>query len=362
MTKYLVVVFGLIVLACVNAQASTTEMEYPFPNCGNSQLNEQRNSKVCASKDFIAKTIKRPSAFEEFIATVVSGGHGYMRSSQSPWRVIDLENKELDMQGHVWDFSKQAGATLILQGHDGSIKNGTILGTYTSLGQNTYYAPNFTTKQQNNNIAISEVGFLYADNNYNCKIVGGARCVDSHKYKENLFLKQIKIGQGDISLSSWGGGIVSSTLVMNRNIEIAGSKATILNNQIISQANPFNDYQIFLPQINSQSKLTDSSKQIFPYPMTDRIAIPCILYVKFSPDTVIDGNTFTLTHKNDQAYAIVLDHSLRVRITNNTFNGFKVPILMDQWSSIVDDKGNVMNPNQFAGDVEMNRKGVIVKK
>jgi hypothetical protein len=93
-----------------------------------------------------------------------------------------------------------------------------------------------------------------------------------------------------------------------------------------------------------------------------------------SPDTVIDGNTFTLTQKNDQAYAIVLDHSPRVRITNNTFNGFKVPILMDQWSSIVDEKGkeikpeqftgygNIINPNEFAGHVTMNRKGEIVKE
>ena len=82
------------------------------------------------------------------------------------------------------------------------------------------------------------------------------------------------------------------------------------------------------------------SAQIFPDEIDGKITIPNALYVKFSPDTIIDGNTFTLTQKNDQAYAIVLDHSPRVRITNNTFNGFNVPILMDQWSSIVDEKGN----------------------
>lgn len=99
-----------------------------------------------------------------------------------------------------------------------------------------------------------------------------------------------------------------------------------------------------------------------------------IIHIKFSPDTVIDNNSFTLAQKNDQAYAIVLDHSPRVRITNNTFNGFKVPILMDQWSSIVDEKGNeikpenftgygnVINPDKFSGNVTMNRKGEIVKE
>ena len=47
---------------------------------------------------------------------------------------------------------------------------------------------------------------------------------------------------------------------------------------------------------------------------------------------------------------------------------------MDQWSSIVDEKGNeikpqqftgngnVINPNKYAGEVTMNRKGEIVKK
>ncbi|EKU39946.1 hypothetical protein ACINWC141_1210 [Acinetobacter sp. WC-141] len=47
---------------------------------------------------------------------------------------------------------------------------------------------------------------------------------------------------------------------------------------------------------------------------------------------------------------------------------------MDQWSSIVDDKGkeikpeqftgygNIINPNKFAGHVTMNRKGEIVEK
>ena len=159
-----------------------------------------------------------------------------------------------------------------------------------------------------------------------------------------------------------GGGGSNSTLTISNIFNIDGSKATILKNQIILQANPFNNYKPFIPEISNQSKLFNKSSQIFPDKSDTKTAIPSVLYVKFSPDTVIDGNTFTLTHKNDQAYAIVLDHSPRVRITNNTFNGFKVPILMDQWSSIIDDKGNVLNSNQFAGDVTMNRKGEIVKK
>ena len=123
-----------------------------------------------------------------------------------------------------------------------------------------------------------------------------------------------------------------------------------------------------------KSKLIVQSQQIFPNENDDKTTIPSILYVKFSPDTVIDGNTFTLMQKNDNAYAIVLDHSPRVRITNNTFNGFKVPILMDQWSSIIDEKGNeirpeqfegygnIINPDKFSGNVTMNRKGEIVEE
>ena len=147
-----------------------------------------------------------------------------------------------------------------------------------------------------------------------------------------------------------------------------------MNNEIISDAKLKAENSIF-PLLNiKKSNLIAHSQQIFPDANNDNTAIPSTLYVKFSPDTVIDSNTFTLTQKNDQAYAIVLDHSPRVRITNNTFNGFKVPILMDQWSSIVDEKGNeikpenfkgygnVINANKFSGNVTMNRKGDIVKE
>jgi len=163
-------------------------------------------------------------------------------------------------------------------------------------------------------------------------------------------------------------------LILKNRINIDGSKAKIINNIIISDAELEIEKTIFPLAKTQKSSLIIHSQQIFPDENNDTTAIPNALYIKFSPDTVIDGNTFTLTHKNDQAYAIVLDHSPRVRISNNTFNGFKVPILMDQWSSIVDENGkeikpenfnayrNTINPNKYAGNVTMNRKGEIVKE
>lgn len=378
MNKYLITISILSISACSVAK-DRPELEYQFPTCGTSQLNGQAITKVCATRDFIApEPRKRQRDWLAFLAA--EGSSGFKGPRDLVGGILHFENKELDMQGHVWDFSKQENPILVLEGHDSMIKNGMILNVSIHLGSNSYFAPNFATGEQTNNSSISKnknpellnYGFLYADNTFDCKQGTYVPCNHEQLEKlenaqrlnkiQNISLQNMKIQASNINLASWGGGVSNSTLTISNIFNIDGSKATILKNQIILQANPFNNYKPFIPEISNQSKLFNKSSQIFPDKSDTKTAIPSVLYVKFSPDTVIDGNTFTLTHKNDQAYAIVLDHSPRVRITNNTFNGFKVPILMDQWSSIIDDKGNVLNSNQFAGDVTMNRKGEIVKK
>lgn len=360
---------GLIVLVgslvCASAQGiGPTDSQLP---CGTSILNGADIQKRCSQKDYIAPkiTCHEPGPIAKFFATVVSGGHGYLAGSTCSdgfwgWGA-DYINTELDMQGHIWDFSKQYFPMVALTGHDSVIKNGVIWLGNVSIGF-TYYPPNFATGRQKNNLSVKEMGFLYADNYFDCKrgAYDASTCKGQEKKIENMFLDQMKFSSYSSSFNSWGGGIHNSQIVIQKKLNVDGSKATILNNQVWANAELENDKQLFALQATNQSKLIDKSSQIFPDRTDDNTAIPSVLYVKFSPDTVIDGNTFTLTHKNDPAYAIVLDHSLRVRITNNTFNGFKVPILMDQWSSIVDDKGNVLNPDQFSGDVEMNKMGEVV--
>ena len=367
----IILIFGLTFSYSQIAMAEDSE-ELP---CGTEMFNGVPIQKLCLQKNYTAKSIDRPGAISKFFATVVSGGHGYLAGNGgNEGMILGYSNRVLDMQGHVWDFSKQEHPDLVLMGHDSVVKYGVILNATVSLGYGRYFSPNFERGSQKSNSGIGKgknpdiinYGYLYADNYFDCKKGTYIKCEDKSKDKlvliENIFFSYMKAKVNNIFLSSWGGGISDSQLILKNNIYVDGSKATILNNRVLSDAQIFNNKSLFSLQATNQSKLIDNSKQIFPDQWDDKTAIPSVLYVKFSPDTVIDGNTFTLTHKNDQTYAIVLDHSPRVRITNNTFNGFKVPILMDQWSSIVDDKGNVLNPDQFAGDVEMNRKGEVVRK
>ena len=364
MKKQILILATYMPLVSCGSANTNSEIKYEFPQCGTSQLNGKVITKVCATRDLTApRTYKDYTP--EFIKIIFGAGHaGYGSSTPNEGAILGFENQELDMQGHVWDFSKQGFPVVELRGHDTIIQNGILLKTYLSLGGN-YISPNFSTGEQKNNVNIDKDGFLYAKGQ-NSEAYNGSI--------ENFYLKNIKNYSDTLALNSWGGGIALSKFIIEKYIYIEGSKVTITGNQIIGKTERFNKKSLFNLQKQKNSTLIDSSKQIFPDHIDDKTTIPNILYIKFSPDTVIDGNSFTLTHKNDQAYAIVLDHSPRVRISNNTFNGFKVPILMDQWSSIVDENGkeikpeqftgygNVINLNTFAGDVTMNRKGEIVKK
>ncbi|MFP6819697.1 hypothetical protein, partial [Acinetobacter sp.] len=356
MKKPITLLSILILSGCSFAQKEQPEIEYNFPTCGQSILNGKSVTKVCATRDFIAlEPRKRKRDWLGFLAA--EGSSGYYGPRDSAGAILEFKNQELDMQGHVWDFSKQSNPGLILRGHDSIIRNGIVLNASILLGSNSYFSPNFAINEQINNLNFKKSGFLYANNTYDCKRSGLYSCKDSNLL-ENIFLKNIKNKANDLSLQSWGGGILNSELILKNRINIYGSKATILQNQIISQTElgensilskdkAGSNKSIFSLTKTSSSRLVDKSPQIFPDENNDTTAIPNALYIKFSPDTVIDGNTFTLTHKNDQAYAIVLDHSPRVRISNNTFNGFKVPILMDQWSSIVDENGKEIKPENF---------------
>lgn len=73
--------------------------------------------------------------------------------------------------------------------------------------------------------------------------------------------------------------------------------------------------------------------------------VPTALYLSCADNATISNNIFTAKTKIPGAYAIVLKHSKNVRITNNTFEGFTVPVLMDKYSSIIDDRGNVIKPD-----------------
>ena len=355
MKKIILLITSFISLTACGSDEIANGMQYEFPECGTSQLNGKNIKKVCATRNSIAKSVSKDYT-PKFLQILVGAGHTSNYSGDREGLILDLENQELDLQGHIWDFSKQRNPELVIRGHDSSVKNGFFFKSYLTLGSNEYLPPQFLK-----NKTIEE------NTSY-------AKFSSSGSSIQNFNAINIKGNHKGISLNSWGAKIIDCFFIINENMNIQGSKSTIIKNHFFSDSIVSSEKKFFILKINNQSKLLDQSEQIFPDRSYDKRAIPNALYIKFSPDTVIDGNTFTLTHKNDQAYAIVLDHSLRVRIRNNTFNGFKVPILMDQWSSIVDENGkeikpenfnaygNTINPNKYAGNVTMNRKGEIVKE
>ncbi len=85
------------------------------------------------------------------------------------------------------------------------------------------------------------------------------------------------------------------------------------------------------------------------------------LYLSCAPNAIISNNTFSAKTKIPGAYAIVLKHSKNVRITNNTFEGFTVPVLMDKYSSIIDDSGNIIKPDITADSPESKLYGFEVE-
>ena len=178
-------------------------MHYEFPECGTSLLNGKKIKKTCATRDSIAKSVSKDYT-PKFLQILVGAGHTSSYSGSRAGLILDLENQELDMQGHVWDFSKQGNPGLILKGHDSIIQNGIILNANITLGSNSYFSPNFTINEQINNLNFENDGFLYANNTYDCRRLGLYSCKDSNLL-ENIFIRNIKNEASDLNIQSWGG-------------------------------------------------------------------------------------------------------------------------------------------------------------
>ena len=197
----------LIAISCLSISAYAIAKERPsiesnFPVCGQSILNEKNITKVCATRDFIAlEPRKRKKDWLAFLAA--EGSSGYKGSRDPVGGVLEFQNQELDMQGHIWDFSQQGEPGLILKGGDSIIKNGIILKANIYLGNS-------------DSDLINTFQF------------------ENMKAHSLLF-----------ALWRWKGIVDSSKLLINQNISVYRSNTTIINNQIISQANLKNNGQLF---------------------------------------------------------------------------------------------------------------------
>ena len=109
----------LIAISCLSISAYAIAKERPsiesnFPVCGQSILNEKNITKVCATRDFIAlEPRKRKKDWLAFLAA--EGSSGYYGPIDPVGAILKLKNQELDLQGHVWDFSNQHNSDLELR-------------------------------------------------------------------------------------------------------------------------------------------------------------------------------------------------------------------------------------------------------
>ncbi|HEX5276622.1 MAG TPA: hypothetical protein VFW42_03020 [Fluviicoccus sp.] len=173
-------------------------------------------------------------------------------------------------------------------------------------------------------------------------------------YEEDMvgFMRHVSRGYGLINMRIEGdyGGVAandvlirSSVLIMDI-IKLTGLDLVFEGNYFVLTSNMEN-----LKSSASQKKrhvMFERYKSDMPYHENNaKSFVPTALYLSCADNATISNNIFTAKRKTPGAYAIVLKHSKNVRITNNTFEGFDVPVLMDKYSSIIDDRGNVIKPD-----------------
>ena len=185
----------LIAISCLSISAYAIAKERPsiesnFPVCGQSILNEKNIKKVCATQDSIAKKVSKDYT-PKFLQILVGAGHTSSYSGGRSGLILDFENQELDLQGHVWDFSKQKNPELVIRGHDSSIKNGIFLRSYLTLGSNEYLPPQFLN------------GRTFEENTSYAKFLTSGASI------QNFNVINIKGDHKGISLNSWGAKIIN---------------------------------------------------------------------------------------------------------------------------------------------------------
>ena len=346
MIKLIIIsLFSLISIAC-----RPYNMALPA-SCGTETINHKQYEKLCVEKDSVAPSFKITAKDKYRSHTVFGHSNGSATGPQVDW-ILGGDNTIIDFNYHYFDAYKNEAAWINFRGKELIIKNGILLNIDKITFGFSYYAPEFNKQfQENNN--IEKWGYIYSNED---------------REFHNLNFDSFKIITNFLDIRQWNTTISNSDILVKNSIMTHGSLTHLKNNNIYKTTK--GEVLVEIPKTSS-SQLIDKTNIILPDEPDPNLAA---LYIKFSPDVVIDGNTIKLDNFGNTTYAIVLDHSPRVRITNNTFNGFKVPILMDQWSSIVDENGkeikpenfnaygNTINPNKYAGNVTMNRKGEIVKE
>ena len=267
---------------------------------------------------------------ESILSKTLSGGHSLSGTGAF---YVNVSNISLDMkgfgvysnrhpQGGVWAGRSQVGVNNVL------VKNGVSFGLIDAFGIGEIFYD------------IEDAGYLHGGGSYRRNISNN-----------NIRFYNMVLAGGSGNVMADEAYIEKSKIALNR-IYVSGNDFLFKDNRYVVKG-----AGVYYSGIGSvPGRVVYTSNDPF-YKRHNQFEISMYdhavgIYLACADNAVIDGNIFSSKTGNPGVPAIVIKRSQNVRITNNTFEGFAMPVLMDKFSSIIDARGNVTKPNVTADSPE----------
>jgi hypothetical protein len=244
---------------------------------------------------------------------------------------------DVNMQGHFIDTTCCFGRGVIVDGRSQSY----LTKAYDVVIRNGYFISEY-------GVFALGVTYIPMSFGYNSSTASSGCDVYDHGVNvRNLWLREMVLVGGSGSIVSDFSGLESSRLKM-RGVVMSGNNSRFGYNKYIHDAYAGSYFPLrSVKKVDDlKSIYTDNLQSMEKFDTFSPLLLSC------ADNAIVSDNTFTAKTKTPGAYAIILKHSKNVRITNNTFEGFTVPILMDKYSSIIDDSGNIIKPDITADSPE----------
>ena len=311
----------LMAVACVSVILlilSYTRQEGISVNCGGSyNENGVVFNRECVFEDAVIKDVN-----DGFLANIQ--GHGRKSPGEFAYGKPDVD---VNLLGHAIDTSCCYG-------------KGVVIGDEKFTGERKSYGMILRNGSIKSRSGVFLMGhghfdeFSVIDNGDVCNLIDFTG--QSNKIK---FLDMSLLGRDGEVLTR--DSEISGSIIRMAVIKVQGSNFEFMKNKFLL------DMDSGRPLISDHSRRMNlfRSEYIGKYSLIEDLYSVAALYLSCADNATISNNIFTAKTKIPGAYAIVLKHSKNVRITNNTFEGFTVPVLMDKYSSIIDDRGNIIKPD-----------------
>lgn len=311
---------AMVLSAASKVHAIETTDKSDRPKCGSSYFSKGvKFKRYCEKSDF-----QVGRNHDGFFAWIQGHARGSSGETVYGWSGFDI-----DMNGHRRDVSCCKG-------------NGVLVGSFDEIPKDVVLRNGYIE----GNTGVFVLGGVFRekeDYSEGCSYKSGL--IDYFKgMPSNLHLINLVLQGRFGGVAAVGSSIESSKIGM-ATIRATGLDFAFLNNSYVMKTMTMMGARQVVGQ-TPDDRLTFLVNGDIPYlENSDEVAYPAALHLSCADNATISNNIFTAKTKIPGAYAIVLKHSKNVRITNNTFEGFTVPVLMDKYSSIIDDSGNVIKPD-----------------